>query len=379
MATVDDLLTAFTDLENQAPVSCDSALQTRLSNGSRPRRLRRWILPAIAGATVIAAVAAPVAIGPRDPSSQVPSEASPPTPSSERTVPSPVQVPQVALTALSYTFAVRSIAGVISTASRTGPDYQRVEVDSTAGDRIPVGWILVYPAGGFRPDRPAGATDTRVAGRPGFAGLIPPDGPGMTRTSHGPGLNAVAWQYAPGAWAVVQSAGPPQSGVTAPTAQEIAEAVDFTSQHPVRLPAKIRYLTSGLTPRSITTTVQGPGRLTGIDFASDDRSRLGMSIEMETGDRNPGLGTAHRRGSPIALDGFTGYYDKACGSIYLVGKGVYVAVTSTEHLDGECRAPAGTSVPSLATIEKVVRGLSFAADPADTSTWFNAAEAIPTR
>ncbi|PZS04913.1 MAG: hypothetical protein DLM56_04880 [Pseudonocardiales bacterium] len=85
-----------------------------------------------------------------------------------------------------------------------------------------------------------------------------------------------------------------------------------------------------------------------------------MPIEIGTGD-NQSFGPGTHRGAPIAVDGFAGYYDQACASIYLIGKRVYVAITSTGHLDGNCHAPTGTAHPSLATLTNVLKGLSLAA------------------
>ncbi len=380
MPTIDHLQAAFTELENQAPANCDAAILVRQNTPRISRRvlIRRWMLPVLAGATVVGAVAIPIAVRLHSPGSSAHPVASPPTTSAHKPTAAPPTIPPVSLTALTYVFSVRPIAGVTISDSRAGRDYQQIEVDSTAADRIPVAWVLAYPAGGFHPARPAGAVDVRVGGHIGFSGIISSLGPGMTATSDGPGLQAVAWQYSPGAWAIVQSGILGPVAPAALTALRVAGAVDFRSPHLTRVPVKIGYLPGGLTPDSIRSSVQGPGQSTVIDFASSQPHRLGMTIEIGT-DAGAGFGPATHRGTPITIDGFTGYYDSACGSIYLIGSGVYVAITSTDHLDGDCHAASGLPLPSQTTLTKVLRGLTFASHPTDPSTWFNAASAIPTR
>jgi hypothetical protein len=280
-------------------------------------------------------------------------------------------------TSLTYAFDVRPLAGMTSTDIRSGTDYQQIEVYSTAPTPMPVAWVLAYPPGGFRPARPAGAVDVQIGGHPGFTGIVPATGPGMTSVTDGPGLDAVAWEYAPGAWVVVQTAGPQQLGVVPASPLLIAGAVTFSGTHPVPVPVTFGYLPAGLTPSSITSTVQGPTRSTVVDFGSQQRGLLGMSVEIGSGE--PGFSPGAHRGSPIALGGFTGYYDQACSSIYLVGKGVYVAITSTGHLNGNCQPPADATAPSLSTLTQVLHGLSFAPNQTDPTTWLPATEAIPTR
>jgi hypothetical protein len=145
-------------------------------------------------------------------------------------------------TSLTYAFDVRPLAGMTSTDVRSGMDYQQIEVDSTAPTPTPDAWVLAYPPGGFRPTRPAGAVDVQISDHPGFTGTIPATGPGMTSVSDGPGLDAVAWEYAPGAWAVVQTAGPQQLGAVPASPLRIAGAVTFSGTHPVPVPVTFGYL-----------------------------------------------------------------------------------------------------------------------------------------
>lgn len=323
--------------------------------------------PALVGMVLLAAcaVTSPVTPAAATGPSSAPAQATTPRPAPPT------------FTSLTYAFDVRPLAGTTSTDIRSGTDYQQIEVYSTAPTPMPVAWVLAYPPGGFRPARPAGAVDVQIGGHPGFTGTIPATGPGMTSVSDGPGLDAVAWEYAPSAWLVVQTAGPQQLGVVPASPLRIAGAVTFSGTHPVPVPVTFGYLPAGLTPSSITSTVQGPTRSTVVDFGSQHRGLLGMSVEIGSGE--PGFSPGAHRGSPIALSGFTGYYDQACSSIYLVGKGVYVAITSTRHLDGNCQPPADATAPSLSTLTQVLHGLSFAPNQTDPTTWLTATEAIPTR
>lgn len=374
MPTLDDLHEAFAELEHQAPLNCHRALARQQGDGvvRTSARQRPWLLPALVAAVVLGVVTVAIlgiAIGTQSRSNQQQVASSPPPSTGVATQPGRVQ-------ATTYSFELRPLAGVTGADRRAGTDYQVLQLVSVVEGQPPVAQVLVYPVGGFAPARPPGAIDVGVGDLPGFSGLIAPDGPGMATVIDAPGLDAVAWEYVPGAWAIVQSGGPVDSGLTVPTLVQIAEAVYFSGTQPVLVPARFGFLPAGLTPDSIATTGPAATRLTTIDFAGDGAARLGLTVVIGIDDMDLG-GPAGRRGSPITLGSFNGYYDDVCGSLYLTGGGWYVAIVSTEHLDGDCHPPAGSSLPTLDELTAILQGMTFAADPADASSWFEAAQAIP--
>lgn len=379
MPTLDDLHDAFAELEEQAPLSCHRALARQQGDGfvRTGARQRPWLLPALVAAVVLGVVTVAIlgiAIGTQSRSNQQQVASSPPPSTGVSDATSPIETQPARMQATTYSFELRPLAGVTGADRRAGRDYQVLQLVSVVEGQPPVAQVLVYPVGGFVPARPPGAIEVRVGDLPGFSGLIAPEGPGMATVIDAPGLDAVAWEYVPGAWAIVQSGGPVDSGVTVPTLVQIAEAVYFSGTQPVLVPAQFGFLPAGLTPDSIATTGPPATRLTTIDFAGDGAARLGLTVVIGIDDMPLG-GPAGRRGPPITLGTFTGYYDEECGSLYLTGGGWYVAIVSTD--DGDCHPPAGSSLSTLDELTAILQGMTFAADPADAASWFEAAQAIP--
>ena len=177
--------------------------------------------------------------------------------------------------------------------------------------------------------------------------------------------------------------------LTRAEALRIAETVRVGGHRPIAVPARFGYLPAGLQlqgvqPYSGEQAVLPPNASKGAPLryvpeaaysfgpAGTDEVTLTVGISADTGTGQPVLGDSVRVG------GFHGDYAANVHDLELTNGTVAVAVSGLVDDGTGPRLPteAGDSTARLAELERIVRGLSFAANLEDRSTWFPASTAV---
>ncbi|GIF52810.1 hypothetical protein DFJ67_1156 [Asanoa ferruginea] len=191
----------------------------------------------------------------------------------------PAAPPIVAPTGFTVTFAGYQVGDFrVADPAQITPGYQRsvikrANVDLGGGSRttLDAGTLTVYAPGVFRPDRYDDGTAIVVGGRPGYATTLdrrfivgePGSNRRSTRTEVLP-LPAVAWQYATGSWATLESEDVGARGVPADALRQLAEAfAPAASPRPATTAFRARYVPAGWTLASA-----GSALVTGDDDLS---------------------------------------------------------------------------------------------------------------
>lgn len=375
MPTIDDLRSALDALAEQAPTT---------GRAVRPRRRRRAPALAIASAAVaIAAVAAvPVLVthgsrsSPTFPVESV-SPAKPTNNGSARTTHLPLADPSLA----TLTFSVARVQNMSVYAWETGVGFERAFLKGLTHPAV-----SVYPPGGWAPTRPAGATDITLGTKPGFFGHVQHDGPdAVALIGENPMVtgDALAWQYEPGAWALVESEAP----MTLQQMKQVAGAVDFDTRTAVTLPANFSYLPTDLDVKGITVwlpthaanTQIGDRALTTQGFGPQVRLSLGkVGSAFTTTAIMIGIAPFPSRAGDLVNDAdvvhvevgdFAGTYNKS--GFLQVGNGT----TATVTIGGVGQHPAVRL--SQAEALHVVKALGLIPQPGDLDGWLTVIPVSP--
>ncbi|MFE9191958.1 hypothetical protein ACFYL6_20340 [Micromonospora sp. NPDC007208] len=154
------------------------------------------------------------------------------------------------------------------------PGYQRAPIQRTALDvgggqptNAVAGTLTVYRPGVFRPDRFRSGTPISVGGREGLETTLERvlmveaiDRDKQKVSSRPEQMPALAWQYAPGAWATIESEGLGERGVSAQLQRQFAEKFTTTAGETVaKLPYQVTKLRAGWRLGSVTTGSSIPG------------------------------------------------------------------------------------------------------------------------
>lgn len=173
----------------------------------------------------------------------------------------------------------------------------------------------------------------------------------------------LAWRYRPHAWAVVSS----NDSTAAAALRDVAEAVRFTEQTPMRTAVALPYAPQQLPPVAIFAQyAHYPGATGGhrslVFYGSPAHHAYAVEVAVSSGS----LSAKQRTGRPVTVDGRRGYLRRSHGILTL-------DFTPASHQVVE--------VSSLYWTKSELTGfasqLRFAADLTDVHTWFDARSAVP--
>jgi hypothetical protein len=354
MHTTDELRDTLRELADAAPhtapIPGDHDEVARSAKPSRrSSRLVRFGAPALAGAMVAGVVAGVVALSSATHRTAQPGKSSTATPR-------PAHLPQAGPMSLTTTvFDVVGMPGAtVGGVMADGKSQHRyVSFDAFRDDSNQAD-VQVWAREQWTPTRPAGAQDVSIHGQPGFYGrfAVPSNGK----------VVALAWQYAPGAWAVVTAL---NKSATKADLVRFASAVR-TGQHiPARLPFKL----TGLPPGGKLTALEwrlGAGRQSaggGLTISYPGRHGvLVISVDPLS---------AGEFGKPTTIGGKRVWVDGRV--LEIAGPGVSRAILEPTTPDYS----NDIDLFSAAETESIVAGLTFAPNVKDPGTWFDATSALP--
>jgi hypothetical protein len=372
MRTVHDIRDAFATLADAAPAPEELSIATTAQHPMRTRRQRRRRLAPAAAALATAAVVGGVVFATSSPDSGRPSG----SPGSLQ----PLPAPKTTHSTPDLTFRFTADAPVGTTVVRRGIDRAGQVLDyltpptgrpcppSTPTDlmcRRVAEVRLNYLDPPRDPDEPnSGPADVvdrdpvRVNGHRGFFGRIPNGVDGGTKHLY--------WEYAHGAWA--EAIAPSPAAMLA-----LAESVRPASG-PVQVPV------------DPSPTLDGEY----LNIVASERSAYGGSFEVSTPHArsggyfvNWGLGAGENGGPKVVdpqdviVNGRTwtiGWLDLGGPAGSVRGVGELVARLKGSDVPLVLHSDLATSKTE---VMKILKGLRLAADLADRSTWFDAADVLP--
>ncbi len=230
MRTAEDLRAAFALLDEHAPTECAGPLD---EPRTKSRRHRVLPLAGVAAAVAAVAIAVPLLVPDRGASTR----STPPAAAYEAPV------------TLRYSFTVDHVAGYTITPSAVERDVQRANITIGSGSAPDAadadGAIYVYARGAFDPTAAKGGRPVKVNGHAGYFARL--TSPTLTGIDGIPAkLDAVVWQYAAGAWAMVQVRFAGDQVNARDEELKIARAVHPGHPEPTRVPFRFGYLPDGL-------------------------------------------------------------------------------------------------------------------------------------
>lgn len=268
-----------------------------------------------------------------------------------------------------------ALPGYSTTMQITTAAAQTLVLESSDQSRRLV--VTLYAPDGYRPPRPADAVDVEVNGAAGFYGTVQGDSAGLSEGLNGAsgseaGLpGALAWQYQPGAWAIVyggiREKEPDQAVLSQDQAEVAADAVQLGAGTELRVPARIALasLPAGLQLQGLTVSygMKGPSAM--YRYGPSGTTRITLVIGVSPASLDPDLGNS------VTVGPYSGDLIRP-GSLELADGSTYLSLTSTSD-DG-----SGPTVPdngggfSLDQLSAIVSGLTVA-DVADPASWYDAA------
>ncbi|HET9139082.1 hypothetical protein [Actinophytocola sp.] len=321
------------------------------------RRQRRTATIAVSAACAVVALGVSLAYvaGQREPDPGATGETSRVTETAPATS-SPA--PLTSRPPLGFTLSDKNIAGLVVQSIEVGSFGQAVTLwtapgPSAQGTELDL-WL--FEPGVYQPNR-AGES-LQVAGREAYLGTVPfPNGNPDGNPKPGPDNPALAWQYADGAWAVLQAGytrQPPFDGSAArEKLLEIAARITPEQPRHARLPYRFGYVPEGARASLVAQTMYGA-----------------VTLYLTTGGKRELLIRAAPdrpviQNKPLSpntdLNGHPAIVKPGVITLYL--DAFYVQVSGD---------PAEYSVEELT---RVAAGMTFATWT-DPTTWFNAADVI---
>jgi hypothetical protein len=352
MPTTTDLRAALRDLADAAPETAplpgdhDELLPVQRSR--RTSRAVRFGAPALAGAMVAGVVVGAVALSSGSHRSAQPGTSPAPTSTSHLPQAGPMPLTETVFDVVGLPGATVGGTYADGVSQQRYLSFDAFQTDSNQAD------VQVWARGHWTPPRPAGAQDVTVNGKPGFYGRI-------TVPKNGR-VVALAWQYEPGAWAVVTW----KPSSTKADLIRIASAVRTGLHTPARLPFQLSSLPSGGTIAALTY-YPGAGRqgaTGGLTVRYPGRNGLLLiSVSPVAWD----LG-----GTPTTIGGRRAWESGAV--LAMAGPGVSEAILepTTPDFSGD-----SNTVLTKAELRSIAAGLTFAPNVKDPATWFDASTALP--
>ncbi|MEH1125684.1 hypothetical protein [Micromonospora sp. CPCC 206061] len=347
MRTEEDLRAMFAAREELAP---DQHLVLEGTRQVVARRRRRRTVGAAAAAAVVVAAALPVAArqwsGPSGQGTPIPGVGAPAgsTASSEPAG----QVPSGPRPPFAFTIRPSSIAGFEIQPTAVNPDLQIASVRGVGQTQTQAELYVYRPGTNHRAgwDLSRDPVPVQVNGAPAWYSVQD------TRS-------AIRWQHTPGGWAVINTSG---SAMPKQTLIGLAQAVQFTTPYPAKVPYRLSYLPAGFKPFQVAQGI--PGAAT---------ARTAVQFQAQGG--NAVMDIAVLDGSPSGRPGWR-------ADLTMAGR----PAQCTGHVDGHrCAVDFGAFTVDVGSrtvprteIAEVVAGMSFA-DWRDPGTWYDIDTAIPSR
>lgn len=345
MRTENDIRSALATLADDVPPPEQVLAAVRTARLGRQRRRRAVVALAVA-TTAIAAISVPVAgelLGDRRPSGQPAGDPVPARPAN------PVW---------QHRFALGVPAGFKVYASWIRLTDESIMLSGPAGETCSA---EVFAPGKFDPRELATVrTPVTVQGRHGWY---------TTLDIHNGARPRVAWQYAANAWAMVACTEP--SGESLDASLRLANSLTF-GRRQVPAPFAIEYVPAGLAVDAIEPMTEAGGNTFKAHNALGSRGSPRLEIgyvhgTSPTATVTPQVGPSNSGPKSLTINGRPATLTTGRDSIALVitGEG-FQAQVSIRRLDDAANEAV-----------RVAEGLSFAADPEDATTWFDATEALP--
>ena len=356
MPTLDDLRSALGHLAEQAAPGCEEATAERI----RHRRARRRATTAAVAVAVVAALAMTVA--------PLIATHRAKTPVAGRADPALIS----ALVPTGYVFDVVPGAGYVAYDAFTSATSQAMTVYSPAGRFLRRGRCLQSGrACAAAAHRRHGCRDQRrrrLLRHAEDGHRLPPgrrDVPG-----------ALAWQYQPGAWALVygiiteEPLEPPVTMLTAEQARQVAGWVRLGQYHAATVPARISgfpgdLVIKGILHRRMIGSAD-PGRRDAV-FSLGPRSSA--TFTMSIGVTAASADTCTQFAEPVTIGGYTGSYVETTDSLTVCDERTRIGIDASFALD------QGVPVP-LDQLKDLVLSITPAPRLDDPRTWFDATTAI---
>jgi len=387
MRTEEDLRDVFNHLAGTAPDADEVRASLHVDRRAAPRRRTALVLGTVV-ATTAAAVAVPLALNDR-------ADQQEPTVATQRAADENWRT----------VLSVRPLTGFLETTRLYGQSFQYVGLLSKSPSHIRCS-LTVHQNGHFDPATiPADSARVDVNGARGYVAVNRPDRPIISLPGRvdpaqpAAPVRAVIWQASPGLWATASCfQAETDTNAALQTALLVARRLS-TSPHrlvspyvvgyvPKNLPA-IYHRSSATEPFAevIQTQFSDGNPRTGIGMVSGKPSKL---VTSSSGHRGPYVGgiegndlvityvqveselRQHRAAPEVTVNGRPGWWEPTFDggtntqtTLFVLGSGFGVRIASYG------------ATPDRDEILKVARGLRFAADPHDGSTWFDATTALP--
>jgi hypothetical protein len=415
--TEDDIRATLRDIARTAATADDVLHRLVTDEPVRPRRLRREYLLIAGVCLLVAAITASAVLISRHSHARQPAVESPTKTPGPKAVESPIKMPLGPKFAFSFEMSAlpaglaiesRSIEPTLQLAligRKLSAECLRLMSNECEGlPRIPpanegmsasvgengylrLGYVIVYSAGAFDPTVMTGATPVDVDGAAGLLANVALANPGTARVT-GIGtppwrVPTVAWQYAKDSWAVAAWRNDIDAHARALTVV-LARATRIGGSHRALVPFGVGYLPA-VVDRRVKLTYGGVGTQNAADFGNA-ASTNGLFDQVPD----------HSLG--ITLDPLSEIFSPrdCCGDgifksdvwLSVAGHAArYSAKMSTLYVSCGARctlvigqgSAAGHLLVGVTKAEliKVAERITLARSLTDTSTWFDAATALP--
>jgi hypothetical protein len=352
MYTEDDLRATFADLEREAPDEHRVLAGLERRRHRHTKRRRTFGIAAVGLVTAVVAAAALV----------VPSLWNNPA-----SVDSASQNLDQYKQYLRFSFAVDDIPGFQVSYRVRGADNQTAWV-YPQGDYQQALTVVVFAPGKYDPADIRLGEPVDVRGKKGFfradakcfcSGTAPAVG--------------LAWEYAPGTWALVQNESPNEQARLRDKSilHRVAAAVAFDRTTPLKLPFRLGYLPKGLRPAPDAGSMNAatPGGVGGYVSLKAPNAPNGQQFGI-TLSSSPALGAALPIGEPTREQSLPGGGEVTVA--INIGHSIVRVSQRATHT-----TPGVVVMPGQETSEKIAKSITPAADLNDVSTWFDAEDALP--
>ena len=363
MRTENDLRRALIELE---PATTSTAgMLDRVRAGAARRRQRRRAMIAIAAVTVVAA-AIPVGAHQlrHSPGSTATATAQPGVTRTPSARPSPTRTPPSGVT-LRFGFESRPTPGYLVVPSSIEPDVQRASIylANVGIGRRSFGDLTVYTGPDFDASLALRGEPVTVNGRRGYYASLPdPD------TGNGTRKPALAWEYAPSKWAVVQGDWTPAAARGAELA--LARAVSFDGTRTFAVPYRAVGLPANLHPFSGLFGVGGGDLISVVELTD-------LPLDQTTAASKRGAST-----TAVHLDvRKAGYIYQANATVggrpaYVSREWVQVYLASGYALTVSTSQARAADYPA-AVLRRIAEAVQPLPDPTVLTQWVDALTALP--
>jgi hypothetical protein len=327
----------------------------------RRRRARRAGTVAAAAVALTAVAAVPVAVARHTPAGPT-SAVAPALAGARPATPARLGTP------LRFSFAVGAVPGYAITPGWIRPEAQTAAVALDLGAPKDIGDLTVYAAGRYDPTPATAGIPVEVNGHRGFyAAVVDPNT--VSDGYRGATKPAVVWEYAAGAWAVVQGDWSP--GAALAEELRVARAVRFDRQSTFAVPYRLGYLPAGLHAYGGLQNTTFWAWISLVQFAdgapatADSPAGGALVLDVRAGSLLSGAKAPIRTGTVVGRPARADEYG------LIVDFGEYTVSLSVDAAHRTAYPPA--------VLTKIVAGMRWASAVGKPATWFDALAAVPQR